>query len=88
MLSFFFCAIVKVDIPKYYKIIILRILIISERGLKFMKCLSNREIMNLLKDDTSFLKFSSVYDLSFDLIEEKFNNHPMREYFQILKFDI
>lgn len=45
-------------------------------------------VILLLKDDTSFLKFSSIHDLHFDEIEEKVNNHPLREYYHILKFDI
>lgn len=45
-------------------------------------------VILLLKDDTSFLKFSSIHDLNFDEIEEKVNNHPMADYYQVLKFDI
>ena len=45
-------------------------------------------VILLLKDETSFLKFSSIYDLHYDEIEEKINNHPMAEYYQVLKFNI
>lgn len=45
-------------------------------------------VILLLKDETSFLKFSSIHDLHFDEIEEKVNNHPMAKYYQVLNFDI